>query len=137
MTETYYTILGLNQDATDEEIKSKYQQLIKLYHPDKNNSNSSEEFIKIKDAWLVLRDEKTRKEYDSNLLQNELHENSLIYVELNECEINFVNDTYKHPCRCGQYFIIDKEFHLFKSEMGEDYLMECIECSNCISIKCN
>lgn len=129
MIETYYTLLGLDKDATDEEIKNKYQVLIKLYHPDKQKCDTAEEFIKINDAWNVLRDENKRKEYDSNLLQYELKENSLIYAELNLNEINFENDMCNYPCRCGDSFLIKQ------SEINESCIMECAECSNCISIK--
>lgn len=34
--EDYYSVLGINKQASDREIKSAYRQLSKKFHPDKN-----------------------------------------------------------------------------------------------------
>lgn len=49
-------ILGLNQNATQAEIKKKYRKLAKIFHPDINSKNpqASKEFIKIKKAYDEL-----------------------------------------------------------------------------------
>ena len=35
MTETFYTLLNCTKNSSFEEIKRNYQQLVKVYHPDK------------------------------------------------------------------------------------------------------
>ncbi len=60
-----YKILGVKRDATANEIKHKYRQLSKIYHPDKNKSKDAEEKYKeINEAYEVLHDNKKRRIYD-------------------------------------------------------------------------
>lgn len=60
----YYNLLGLETNATQDQIKSAYRKLAKQHHPDLSKNNSDEEFKKIQQAYDVLSDEKKRKEYD-------------------------------------------------------------------------
>lgn len=61
----YYGVLGIPMDATHEEIKAKFRQLAKEYHPDKSkDEKSAEKFAEINKAYEVLSDEETRKDYD-------------------------------------------------------------------------
>jgi curved DNA-binding protein len=65
-TRNYYEILGLNRNATAEEIKKSFRQLARKYHPDVNpGDNAAEETFKdINEAYGVLSDETKRAEYD-------------------------------------------------------------------------
>jgi curved DNA-binding protein len=62
----YYKILGVDKNATSEEIKKAYRQLAKKYHPDKNPGDKSaeEKFKEITEANEVLSDPEKRKKYD-------------------------------------------------------------------------
>lgn len=61
----YYGILGVPIEATPEEIKAKFRQLAKEYHPDKSkDEKSAEKFAEINKAYEILSDEETRKDYD-------------------------------------------------------------------------
>ena len=61
----YYEILGVNHDATKEEIKKAYRKLALQYHPDKNKSpDAHEKFIEINEAYLLLYDNEARAKYD-------------------------------------------------------------------------
>lgn len=63
----YYKILEVPRSATQEEIKQKYRQMAKKYHPDANgNSQESEEKFKaINEAYSVLSSPDNKAEYDS------------------------------------------------------------------------
>ena len=50
-----YSIFGLSQDATIEEVKVQFKALSKLYHPDTKTNSDSEQFIRIKEAYDVLK----------------------------------------------------------------------------------
>jgi preprotein translocase subunit Sec63 len=64
----WYDILEIEPDATPEEIKKKYREMVKKYHPDKASSEEAEEykrlFILIKKAYEILKDINKRNEFD-------------------------------------------------------------------------
>lgn len=62
----YYSILGVNQDATEAEIKSAYKKLTIKFHPDKNDGDKffAERFKDIQKAYSVLSDINKRQTYD-------------------------------------------------------------------------
>lgn len=66
MSGDYYNILGVNENATKDEIKKAYRTLQLKYHPDKNQ-NSQEAITmtqKINEAYETLGDEQKREEYN-------------------------------------------------------------------------
>lgn len=71
-TKTHYETLGLQPNATYNEIKSAYYELTLKYHPDKNKSESAKEmFHEISNAYDVLSKYETRKQYDRTQLINQ------------------------------------------------------------------
>ncbi len=50
----YYDILGLNEGASEDEIKKAYRQLAMKYHPDTTSYDSNEQFLAVKEAYQVL-----------------------------------------------------------------------------------
>lgn len=70
--ETYYTLLGVTNSTSHDEIKRAYRKLSMDYHPDRNGGNreKSEKFKKITDAYKILGDESERKKYDFSLNNN-------------------------------------------------------------------
>jgi len=64
----YYEILGVSQNATQEEIKNNFKKISKNSHPDVNPSLQSETFMKnINIAYDTLSDIEKRKKYDLDL----------------------------------------------------------------------
>lgn len=61
--EDYYSLLGVNKNATQEEIKKAYRKLAHQHHPDKKGGNEAE-FKKINEAYQVLSNKEKRAKYD-------------------------------------------------------------------------
>ncbi|RMF49848.1 MAG: J domain-containing protein [Anaerolineae bacterium] len=62
----YYTILGVDKNASEDEIKRAYRKLAMQYHPDRNPGDKAaeEKFKEINEAYQVLSDPQKRAHYD-------------------------------------------------------------------------
>lgn len=62
----YYKILGVERDASKEDIKKAYKRLAKQHHPDlnKEDPNAAEKFKEVNEAASVLGDDQKRQQYD-------------------------------------------------------------------------
>lgn len=61
----YYEVLGVQKNASQDEIKSAFRKLAKKYHPDVSKEPDAEaKFKEIQEAYAVLSDEEKRKQYD-------------------------------------------------------------------------
>ncbi len=65
MAKDYYNSLGVDKNASKEDIKKAYKRLAKQYHPDLNKDPSAnEKFKEINEAASVLGDDKKREQFD-------------------------------------------------------------------------
>jgi len=62
----YYEVLGVNKDASEEDIKKAYRKLAMKHHPDRNpdNPRAEEHFKEAKEAYEILTDGNKRAAYD-------------------------------------------------------------------------
>lgn len=67
MAKNYYDILGINKNASDDEIKKAYRTLAKKYHPDLNpgNAEAAEKLKEVNEAYSVLSDKTKKSNYDT------------------------------------------------------------------------
>ena len=94
MQKDYYGIMGVSPQSNLTEIKLKYRQLALIYHPDKNQGEKTDAFLKIQEAYFILSDSKARLQYD---MVNGV-DNSIIQkrkVEMNEQEQEAYSDKKK------------------------------------------
>lgn len=65
-----YKTLNLLKNASVDDVRNAYLELSRLHHPDKNNgvnyfyNEISSKFLEINSAYNILRNKKTRQEYD-------------------------------------------------------------------------
>ncbi len=66
MPEDYYKVLGVSQNATEEELRRAYRRLSRENHPDvkPDDKVAAERFKEVQEAWSVLGDSDKRKKYD-------------------------------------------------------------------------
>ncbi len=75
----YYEILGVKRDATLEEIKKAYRELVRRFHPDVGESSDVERFLEVQEAFEVLGSSERRKVYDEKIrqMEHQYHEHHL------------------------------------------------------------
>jgi len=68
MSDNLYEILGVNKNASQDEIKLAYKKLAVKYHPDKNKGNEEAEkkFKSISNAYNILTNDNEKHKYDTN-----------------------------------------------------------------------
>ena len=66
---TYYEVLGVSKDASQDEIKKKWRELTIKWHPDTNHDKDTEtKYKEINAAYDVLGNPENRREYDASLV---------------------------------------------------------------------
>ena len=63
MGKDYYKILGVEKNASTEQVRKAFQKLAHQYHPDKQGGNEAK-FKEVNEAYQVLGNEQKRKQYD-------------------------------------------------------------------------
>lgn len=85
--DTFYEVLEVSENASDEVIEKAYKVLAKKYHPDlqneSNRKNAENKMKKINEAYDVLGNKEKRKEYDNYLKQEREKEEQEKYNQLN------------------------------------------------------
>lgn len=64
---THYEVIGVSKEASTAEIKTKYKQLVKKYHPDVYKGGDASIFKNVQEAYKVLINPKKRLDYDESL----------------------------------------------------------------------
>ncbi|NXB31439.1 DJC24 protein, partial [Eulacestoma nigropectus] len=133
----WYKVLGAEPSDSPAELKRKYQKLALLYHPDKQEADVPAEveervqrFIEIDQAWKILGNEETKKEYDLQQREDNLTKEWPLHAQiyLEDMSWNEDEQLYTLSCRCGG------NYSVFKSETKDVSLVCCDTCSLVIEI---
>ena len=109
-SKNYYSILGLEKNATEDEIKKSYKKLALKYHPDKNQGDNDaiEKFKEIAEAYSVLSDKDKRNQYDimGSVDDNFMGEDPFaVFNNIFQQHINtFMNMKYEKDINIGGIF---------------------------------
>lgn len=129
---THYEVIGVKEDASQEEIRKTYRSTILSYHPDKlqkpcETSNpeleSGEKFLHVQRAWEILSDPRSRALYDSELQTLRQDTVTAEDVRLEDMSIEDDGEWFElsYSCRCGDCFSINS---LELTEMGYSVLRD-------------
>ncbi|XP_014969999.1 dnaJ homolog subfamily C member 24 isoform X1 [Macaca mulatta] len=115
----WYSILGADPSANMSDLKEKYQKLVLMYHPDKQSTDVSagtveecvQKFIEIDQAWKILGNEETKREYDLQRCEDDLRNigpvDAQVYLE--EMSWNEDDHSFYLSCRCGGKYSVSKD----------------------------
>lgn len=67
LRQNHYDILGVSVNASPKEIKRKFYELSRHYHPDRNKDTNHEKYQQITAAYAVLSNKKARHDFDMSL----------------------------------------------------------------------
>lgn len=111
----YYAILGVKQNASEQDIKIAYRKLARKYHPDVSKEHKAEEkFKELQEAYAILKDPEKRAEYD-NPPQPQFNRHQYSYSDTGSEAANFnVNSDFFESLFRGAR---GQDF----SSAGEDY----------------
>jgi hypothetical protein len=65
---THYEVLGVSAAATTAQVRAAFRRLVREHHPDTSPAGSVETLAAINEAWRVLGDPRSRRDYDRSLL---------------------------------------------------------------------
>ena len=129
---TYYDILKISKNATDNEIKQAYRNLAKQHHPDKGGDK--EMFQKIQEAYDTLSDPQKKQAYDNPNPFENVFENMNPFGGGNMFPFNFFRNTKtkKNNSYYTLKITLDDVFKGIKKTFNLNRSFECKLCKiNC------
>lgn len=94
---TFYEILGVSSDATEDQIKKAYKKLAFQLHPDRNSDpNSSAKFQELNEANEVLSDSAKRLNYDNELNGVNVQQHGVQFRDMNDIFKSFFGGAGLH-----------------------------------------
>ena len=70
----YYEVLGINPNATAEEIRRAYVQMARQYHPDRNTNAEKGHMAELNHVYEILSNPQKRQEYDTRFVPEKVYD---------------------------------------------------------------
>ncbi|XP_078271007.1 dnaJ homolog subfamily C member 24 [Rhinoraja longicauda] len=129
----WYKILGADPSDSLQELRQNYQRLILLYHPDKQSADvpageleeRAQRFIEVDQAWKILGNEETKREYDLQRREVAMTQKWPVDAQVLLEDMSWIeaDQNYTYSCRCGGDYILPVE------EAEENMFLVC--CNTC------
>ena len=106
----YYAVLGVSQDASFDEIKKMYSNLIKAFHPDYYHGDkecANKKSVEINEAYSILKNPEARKQYDAFLNEeNDFSQNQTFHSDMqsNVQDEKTYSDNLIKCSDCGKWY---------------------------------
>ena len=121
--EDYYQVLGVDQNATGQQIKETFRKLAFKYHPDRNKENpdAAEQMKKVNEAYAVLSNAAKKSEYDT--LKNQFGSSAYTHFRNNYSEQDIFNGSDIHHIfeEMARGFGLRGSNEIFKEFYGKGY----------------
>jgi DnaJ-domain-containing protein 1 len=117
---TKYETLGVDSQATDDDLRVAYRRLALLYHPDRHPEEAKEAagqiFVRIASAYATLSNPEKRRRYDLALSRNEKYQESV--------ENDNLNSLVEILAGIGLYEHMFSEYAVEKISTDVDYIVQ-------------
>jgi DnaJ-class molecular chaperone len=121
----YYKILGIEPEASEEDIKKAYRQLAFKYHPDRNpgNKQAEEKFKEISEAYAVLMDKDKRWQYDQlrNSRWDSTGAGQAYSPGFNFSQQDILRDLFNNPLTRDIFNQLHEEFSRIGLRLDQDF----------------
>ncbi|MDY7032540.1 MAG: DnaJ domain-containing protein [Thermodesulfobacteriota bacterium] len=120
----YYLLLGVNEEASEEEIKKAYRRLALKYHPDRNPGDKSaeERFKEISEAYGVLIDSEKKKQYDRYRRTGE--RDGFAGRGFDYTQEDIFRDAFRNPDAGDVFRDLSREFERFGFRFDENFFKD-------------
>lgn len=126
---SHYQVLGLENDASDAQIRAAYTAKLLLLHPDKRGGDDDgvEELQAVKTAYHILSSKPSRDAYDARI---NTYLPSLVHDTVSIAEFQQNDDgEFLLECRCGGSFALERD------EINQVDIVPCDTCSLCVRVQ--
>ncbi|MDY6855242.1 MAG: DnaJ domain-containing protein [Thermodesulfobacteriota bacterium] len=120
----YYNVLGVNEEASSEEIKKAYRTLALKHHPDRNpgDKTAEERFKEISEAYGVLIDTRKRRHYDQ--MRHTAFKDRFSQRDFRYNREEILKDIFTNPNANDVFMNLGKEFERYGFRFGESFFNE-------------
>ncbi len=118
----FYELLGVSRDASKDEIKTSYRNMVKKYHPDINKDEDAGKIIRsLNEAKTTLLDDNKRSEYDR--LLDDINTSKEFSHDKDNSE-SYTEKTYQYRQEHSEVYITRWEYyiHYLKNSIDKRYI---------------